>query len=460
VSLLGLVVLAAGEGKRMKSRLPKVLHKAAGREMVRLVLDAAQPLNPSLTVIVTGYGAEQVRQELANEALFADQPQQVGTADAVAKAAVALAGNVDDVMVLCGDTPLLRNGTLQDMLALHRRSQAGVTLLSTILPEPYGYGRVKRNQSGEVLGIVEEADATAMDKKIHEINSGVYCFRSDWLWKSLPEVKVSAKGEYYLTDVVAMAVESGEKLEILCIEDAAEVMGVNDRVQLAAASRELRRRTAERLMLSGVTIIDPDTAYIDAGVNIGQDTAIFPNTTIEGRTTIGRDCRIGPDSQVIDATIGDGCRIWATIVESSEVGTGVTIGPFSHLRPGAKIAGDAHVGNFAEIKSSTLGERTHVGHFSYIGDSEIGADVNIGAGTVTCNYDGVNKNKTIIGDGVLIGSDTMLVAPVRIGRNARTGAGSVVTRDVAEGNTVYGVPARENAPKPGLPRQDIEKESD
>jgi bifunctional UDP-N-acetylglucosamine pyrophosphorylase / glucosamine-1-phosphate N-acetyltransferase len=460
VNLLGLVVLAAGEGKRMKSRLPKVLHKAAGREMVRLVLDAAQPLNPNLTVIVTGCGAEQVRQELANGVLFANQPQQIGTADAVAKAAPALAGKVDDVMVLCGDTPLLRTGTLQDVLALHRRSQAAITLLSTMLPDPYGYGRVKRNRSGEVLGIVEEADATVIEKKIPEINSGVYCFRSDWLWKALPQVKVSAKGEYYLTEVIAMAVESGEEVESLCIEDVDEIMGVNDRVQLAAASRELRRRTAERLMLDGVTIIDPDTAYIDAGVKIGQDTTIFPNTTIGGRTTIGRDCRIGPDSQLIDATIGDGCRVWATVVESSEVGTGVTIGPFSHLRPGAKIAGSAHIGNFAEIKSSTLGERTHVGHFSYIGDSEIGSDVNIGAGTVTCNYDGVNKNKTIIGDGVFIGSDTMLVAPVKIGRNAKTGAGSVVTRDVAEGKTVYGAPARENAPKPDLPRQDIEKESD
>lgn len=441
MSQLGVVVLAAGEGKRMRSRLPKVLHRAAGKPLVKHVLTAVSSLEPARVVVVTGHGAEQVQEYLGPDLLYANQPKQLGTADAVSKAEHMLQDNIQDVMVLCGDTPLLTAGTLQRLYEM--QADATITMLTTVISDPFGYGRVKRDDGGKVTGIIEQADCSAKDAQIREINSGVYCFKSDWLWDRIRLVKVSPKGEYYLTDLVAMAVDEGRQVQALCLADDAEVMGVNDRRQLAIAEEALRRRTAEELMLSGVTIVDPATAYIDDGVKIGMDTVIQPNTIIERGTVIGENCSIGPNSHLVDAVIGDGCRVWASVIEKSEIGSGVTVGPFSHLRPGTKVADNVHIGNFSEIKGSAIGRRTHVGHFSYVGDAVIGSDVNIGAGTVTCNFDGVSKHQTTIGDGVFIGSDTMLVAPVKIGRNAKTGAGSVVTRDVADSTTVYGVPAKQ-----------------
>ncbi|MCL5256328.1 MAG: bifunctional UDP-N-acetylglucosamine diphosphorylase/glucosamine-1-phosphate N-acetyltransferase GlmU [Chloroflexi bacterium] len=434
----------------MKSRIPKVLHKLAGRPMVRYILEAAETLKPSVVAIVVGREAGLVRAELGDSAMLVEQSERLGTADAVRVARPVLEGACEDVMVLYADTPLLRASTIQELLGIHRQSGALITLLTTVMPEPRGYGRIKRDSLGRMCGIIEQVEIAGAEEEIHEINVGAYCFRSGWLWPHLSRVRLSEKGEYYLTDLVAMAVAEYEAaggsraypLQTLCAEDAVETMGINDRRQLAKAGLEMQRRINESLMLQGVTIIDPASTYINAGVQIGRDTIIYPNTTVEGKTVIGEECGIGPNSHLIDCIIGDRCRVWSSAVEGSRLSPGATVGPFSHLRAGSAIGEDAHIGNFAEVKSSSLGAGTRMGHFSYVGDAEVGCDVNIGAGTVTCNYDGNAKHQTVIGDGAFIGSDTMLVAPVKVGSQGKTGAGSVVTHDVADGAVVYGVPAR------------------
>lgn len=447
---LAVVVLAAGEGTRMRSRLPKVLHRLAGRPMVHYVLDAAAPLNPAVTALVVGRDAEVVRREIGDGVLFAEQRTRLGTGDAV-RTARPLLGEVDDVMVLYADTPLLRPSSLRDLLALHRESGAAITLLTTLMEHPSGYGRIRRDPDDRVCGIVEQAAVTGPEEDIHEINIGVYCFRAEWLWSHLGRVRRSTTGEYYLTDLVQMAAEeypgtAEHPVQAICSQDEMEAMGVNDRVQLAAAERALRWRTAERLMSGGTTIVDPSNTYLDSTVQAGQDTVICPNSVIEGESVIGEGCIIGPNSHIVNSRVGDRCRVWASVVEGADLECDVTVGPFSHLRPGTRLARGAHIGNFVEVKASSVGERTRAGHFSYVGDAEIGADVNIGAGTVTCNYDGELKHRTVIEDGAFIGSDTMLVAPVRVGRAAKTGAGSVVTRDVPGCTVVYGAPAREKRP--------------
>lgn len=439
---LSVIILAAGQGVRMESKRPKVMHHLVGRPMVQYVVDIARQLNSERPVLVVGHGMEQVRQILGEEVFYVEQREQLGTGHAVLQARDQLAGRQETVLVLYGDTPLIRVETLRRMRDHHHQTGAAITILTFLPDDPQGYGRILRHGGGQVLGIVEQKAATAEQRKIKECNSGILCFDDKWLWPHLERVERSEQGEYYLTDLVAMAVAAGKKVEALLIEDATEVMGINTRLQLAQAEAVLRRRINEGHMLAGVTLIDPATTYVEIGVQIGQDTIIHPNTYLQGQTRIGQDCVIGPNTIIRDSAIADRCVIQSSVIEEAVLEGDVRVGPFAHLRPGAHLGRGVYVGNYAEVKKSYLGPGTRMHHFSYVGDATIGEDVNIGAGTITCNYDGQRKHPTTIEDGAFIGSDTMLVAPVRIGAGAKTGAGSVVTRDVPPDSVAYGVPAK------------------
>jgi bifunctional UDP-N-acetylglucosamine pyrophosphorylase/glucosamine-1-phosphate N-acetyltransferase len=331
---------------------------------------------------------------------------------------------------------------LRQLIELQADGKGPITMLTVVADDPMGFGRILRDEAGQVVGIVEEAVATEAQKAIRELNCGVYCFDGDWLWPRLTQLPLSPKGEYYLTDIVAMAVAEGQVVQALKISDVTEVLGINDRSHLAQAEAAMRQRINQKWMLEGVTLLAPVLTFIDATVEIGQDTEIYPNTYLQGTTAIGRHCRLGPNTIVRDSTIGDGCTIEASVIEGAVLEEGADVGPFSHLRKGAHLAQGVHVGNFGEVKNSYLGPGTKMGHFSYVGDATVGREVNIAAGTITCNYDGQRKHPTIIEDGAFIGSDTMLVAPVRVGAGAKIGAGSVVTHDVPPGSVAYGVPAR------------------
>ncbi|MBC7263986.1 MAG: bifunctional UDP-N-acetylglucosamine diphosphorylase/glucosamine-1-phosphate N-acetyltransferase GlmU [Chloroflexi bacterium] len=436
------VILAAGQGTRMKSKLPKVIHPVAGQPMVQWVVNAVLPLSKQPPVVVVGYGAELVRAALGERVTYAVQPEQLGTGHAVMQAQDTLQSKVDAVLVVYGDMPLLATETLRHLIATHEGGEQPITMLTTLYDDSMGFGRVLRDERGQVLGIVEEAQATPEQLRIRELNCGVYVFDADWLWAHLSKIPRSPKGEYYLTDLVGIAIAEGARVEALVASDPVEVLGVNDRVHLARVESIVRQRIRENCMRSGVTLMDPSTTYIDAMVSIGQDTIIYPNTHLQGKTIIGNDCIIGPNTVIRDSRIGDHCRIGTSVLEEAEVEANVEIGPFAHLRRGAHLAEGVHMGNFGEVKNSYLGPGTKMGHFSYIGDATIGQNVNIGAGTVTCNFDGERKHPTHIEDNAFIGSDTMLVAPVRVGKGAKTGAGSVVTHDVPPESVVYGVPAR------------------
>jgi bifunctional UDP-N-acetylglucosamine pyrophosphorylase/glucosamine-1-phosphate N-acetyltransferase len=437
---LSIVILAAGQGTRMKSQLPKVLHPLAGRPMVKYVLDVATQLEPASLALVVGYGAQQLRQALGGEILYAEQLEQLGTGHAVLQARELLAGQAETVLVLYGDTPLITRPTLEAMLAHHTENRAAITLLTFRPGDPTGYGRILRDESERVTGIIEHKEATPEQREITEVNSGILCFRDAWLWPHLEGLQPK-HGEYYLTGLVELAVAEGEPVAAKAA-DSIEVMGLDDRVKLAKAEALMRQRINEGWMLAGVTLLDPALTYIEASVEIGQDTVIYPNTHLRGTTAIGRDCRIGPNTIICNSSVGSRCVIEASVVEEATVEDDVDIGPFSHLRKGAHLARGVHVGNFGEIKNSYLGPGTKMGHFSYLGDATLGANVNVGAGTITCNYDGEKKHPTTIEDNVFIGSDTMLVAPVKVGKGAKTGAGAVVTHDVPPGQLVYGVPAK------------------
>jgi bifunctional UDP-N-acetylglucosamine pyrophosphorylase/glucosamine-1-phosphate N-acetyltransferase len=444
---LTMIVLAAGAGTRMKSPLPKVLHPLAGRPMVAYVLEVARALDPVQLVVVTGHGGELVRQALGDGPAYVTQEQRLGTGHAVQRAAAAAAGRSGTVLVVYGDTPLIRPQTLRHMIEEHTAVDAAATILTFWPASPAGYGRIVREaDTGRVLAIVEDAAATAEERAIGEVNSGILCFRDAWLWPNLAALEPSAAGELYLTDLVDAAVRQGETVAALQVADPLEVMGVDHRAKLARAEAEMRRRINEGWMLAGVTLIHPEATYIDAEVEIGPDTVIWPNTLLQGRTRIGAGCTVGPGSLIRSSTIGDGCRVELSVVEEAVMEDGSNVGPFGHLRKGGHLGRDAHMGNFGEIKNATLGPGAKMGHFSYLGDATVGAGANIGAGTITCNYDGTRKHRTEIGAGAFIGSDTMLVAPVTIGEDAKTGAGSVVTHDVPPGGLVYGVPARSPQP--------------
>ena len=440
------ILLAAGQGTRMRSKTPKVLHPVVGRPMVFYAVEVVQKLANLPPVVIIGHGGEAVKQALNSAGFavqFALQGQQLGTAHAIGCAQPLLEGQADQVLVTCADMPLLQAETLQRLIALHTQSDGVMTMTSVIGEVPRGFGRVVRDEHGGVSAIVEEAVATPEQLAIREYNVSAYCFEAAWLWENLKRIQLSAKKEYFLTDLVEIAVRQGYNVETLVVPDPTEALGINTRVDLAAAERAMRERINQRWMLAGVTLIDPATTTIEMGVSIGQDTTLYPNTNLRGSTRIGEDCHIGPNTTLIDTEVGNATIIQNSVAEYAKVGNCVSIGPFCHLRKGAILMDGVHMGNFGEVKASILGEDVKMGHFSYIGDAKVGANVNIGAGTITCNFDGEKKNLTEIGENAFIGSDTMLVAPVKIGKNARTGAGSVVTHDVPDNELVYGVPARE-----------------
>lgn len=431
---LASVVLAAGKGTRMKSGLIKVLHHVAGVPMIAWPVAAARDAGSDPIVLVIGHQANAVQGTFrgAADIRYAMQEEQLGTGHAVACALDALEGFRGTILILCGDTPLLRAETLKNMLAFHRDNRAAVTVLTAMTDDPYGYGRIVRDPSGRVTRIVEQKDADPEEQEIREINSGIYCMDSDFLFANIRGISNdNAQGEYYLTDLLAIAVRNGLTCLALPTADTDEIMGVNDRVQLAEAARILRRRINRDHMLNGVTIIDPDTTYIDHGVTIGTDTVIHPGCRIGKGTTIGSGCEIEGGVSISGCRIGDDCHIKAaSVLEDSELGEDVAVGPMAHLRPGTLLGNKVKIGNFVETKKIVMGEGSKASHLTYLGDAEIGRNVNIGCGTITCNYDGVNKHRTVIGDDVFIGSDVQLVAPVNVGRNSLVAAGTTVTTDV------------------------------
>lgn len=436
------VVLAAGKGTRMRSSLPKVLHPVAGKAMVLHVIDAVEQAGVEQRYAVVGKESGAIRDRIGSRAVCVEQTDAFGTGHAVLQARVALNDKADHVLVLYGDTPLVQAETLRQVMAHHLSTEAAATIVTAQRDNARGLGRVLRSDFGSILAIVEEAEASEEERAISETNEGVYCFERDWLWDQLQRLPKRRNNEYYLTDLIGLASAAGYVVESMQMGDSSETMGINDRVQLAVAEAAMRQRIRERLMLGGVTMLDPATTYIDAEVVIGQDTIIHPQTTLSGATVIGSGCDIGPGCIIRDTKIADRCRIISSMIEESTIEQGVTIGPFSHLRPGAYIEADVHLGNYVEVKNSRIGRHTQVGHFSYIGDATLGQNVNIGAGTITCNYDGVSKHQTHIGDRAFIGSDTMLVAPVSVGDDAATGAGTVVTKDIPPGRLAVGTPAR------------------
>lgn len=439
---LSAVILAAGQGTRMKSNLPKVLHLLLGKPMAWYALEAARQVTGGKPVMVIGHGADQVRLVLGAQAEYVLQEPQLGTGHAVMQAEQLLSGKSDLVLVTYADMPLLTRETLARLVEVAQSHTGPISMLTVTASETRGFGRIVRDPIGHISGIVEEAQASPEQLGIHELNPGVYCFRASWLWTSLKRVKLSPKGEYYLTDLVGLAVEDGHMVRTVALEEADEVIGINTRVHLAQAEALLRQRINRQWMLAGVTLIDPDSIYIEPEVTLGQDTILWPGTFLHGNTRVGAGCVIGPNTIIRDTQVGDHCTLLASVLEGALVEDHVEMGPYCHLRKGAHLCSGVHMGNFGEVKNSTLGPGAKMGHFSYLGDATVGADVNIGAGTITCNYDGEHKNPTEIGEGAFIGSDTMLVAPVKIGAGAKTGAGAVVTKDIPPNTLAVGVPAR------------------
>jgi bifunctional UDP-N-acetylglucosamine pyrophosphorylase/glucosamine-1-phosphate N-acetyltransferase len=436
------VILAAGQGTRMHSSIPKVMHLLLGRPLIEYVLDSAEKASGAKPVMVVGYGAQVIQQSLGERADYVVQEPQLGTGHAVQQAEPALSGNSDLVLVLLGDMPLLETETLKRVIQAQQSNAGPITMLTLVSDTSHGFGRVVRDEKGAVKAIVEEAQATPQQLAIRELNASVYCFAADWLWEALKHVPISPKGEYYLTDLIEIAVAEGQSVQALILDDPGEGIGVNTRLHLSEAEAILRARINREWMLAGVTMVDPHNTYIEPGVKIGQDTTIWPNTYLRGDTIVGEACILGPDTIVTDSRLGNRCKVLASVLESAQISDDVDVGPFAHLRKGAHLDRGVHMGNFGEVKNSYLGPGVKMGHFSYIGDATIGPDVNIGAGTITCNFDGEKKNHTEIGAGAFIGSDTMLVAPLKIGEGARTGAGAVVTKDVPDHTLAVGVPAR------------------
>ena len=437
-------------GTRMKSRTPKPLHQVCGKPMLLLVTDAVRDAGIEDIALVVPPDDKPFRDALGDTAQYATQSEPLGTGHALLQAQDAMRG-ADNVLALYGDVPLIRASTLAALMQHHIDSDAVVTLITSQVANPKGMGRIVRGDNGGIRAIVEERDADSETRAISEVNSGFYCFHAAWLWDNLANLTPAPNGELLLTDIIGAATAQGLLVASILTDgtsngasnDPHETMGVNDRVQLAQAEAAMRRRINERLMLDGVTMPDAASVYIDCGVSIGQDTTVLPNTHIKGETVIGSGCTIGPSAIVENATIGDNCEILSSVVRDSTLAADVDVGPFSHIRGGAHIESGVHIGTSAEVKNSRIGRGTKMGHFSYMGDATLGENVNIGAGAITCNFDGKSKHETVIGKNAFIGSDTMLVAPVKLGDGASTGAGSVVTKDVPDNVLVVGVPARE-----------------
>jgi bifunctional UDP-N-acetylglucosamine pyrophosphorylase/glucosamine-1-phosphate N-acetyltransferase len=437
------VLLAAGQGTRMKSSLPKVLHPLCGKPMLWHVLEALRPAAGETPVVVIGHGAEAVQKYLGDSARCVLQEPQLGTGHAALQAEGLLKGKTDYVIVTYADMPLLRGESFRRLVETQRLNAGPFSLMTVIADDPRGFGRIVRKPDGTVEAIVEEYVATPEQQQIKELNVGAYCFKADWLWEALHRIeKNPKKGEYYLTDVVELAVKEHLPVQAVVHEDFIETIGINTRVHLSEADAAMRSRINREHMLNGVSMMDPASTYVEVGVKIGRDTMILPNTYLEGDTTIGERNVIGPNTIIRDTSIGNDCRILASVLDGAILEDDVDTGPFARLRKGAHLKSHVHMGNFGEVKDSTLGEGVRMGHFSYIGDATVGANTNIGAGTITCNYDGERKHQTEIGEDAFIGSDTMLVAPLKLGDGARTGAGAVVTKNVPEDTLVVGMPAR------------------
>ncbi|MBN1991868.1 MAG: bifunctional UDP-N-acetylglucosamine diphosphorylase/glucosamine-1-phosphate N-acetyltransferase GlmU [Anaerolineae bacterium] len=440
---LAVVIMAVGIDDQMKSKTPASFHPILGKPMLGYVLETVKALNPVETVVIVGPEVnDRIQAEFGDETSFVIQSPQSDRRHAVQQARALLERKADAILTTYGNMPLLSPQTLQDLVAVYQRTQGPLAMLVVEREHSFGLGRVVRDEQGAVQAVVEKIDCTPEQRAVCELNTGIYVVEAEWLWHHLGKVTPGDKENNYLTNLIGIAVEQGKTVQTELIADPAEVLGINNRAHLAHVEAILRQRVNQKLMESGVTMLDPATTYIELGVTIGPDTVIYPNTFLMGQTTIGRDCIIGPNSYIEASTIGDHCQIRFSVVEQAVMENNVDIGPFGHLRKGSHLAEGVHMGNFGEVKNSYLGPGTKMGHFSYLGDAAIGTDVNIGAGTITCNYDGVNKHQTNIGDGAFIGSDTMLVAPVNIGKNAKTGAGSVVKKDVPDGAVAYGVPAR------------------
>ena len=437
------VVLAAGRGTRMKSRIPKILHEVCGRALVTYPVAALKDAGVGpLVVVISPEGEEETRALLGESVEYVLQPEPLGTGDALLRSADLLRGEADHLLVMGADTPLVRATTLQRLSAKHLSSGTLVTLLSAVCDAKDGLGRVARDGAGNITDIVEFQDLPSGERGTpYEANAGVYCFGASWLWDRLRSVESAPNGEVYLTSLVSMAASQARGAAGLLVEDPSEVLGVNDRRNLAKVEAEARQRVREHWMLEGVTIIDPPTTFLDGSVVLGRDTMIHPNSMVLGSSTVGEGCTIGPGAVIRDSVVGDGSKVVASFVEEATVEASVDVGPFSHLRPGTYLETGVHIGNFAEVKESRLGRGVAMGHFGYLGDASIGAGTNLGAGMVTCNYDGVTKHRTVVEEGAFVGCDTMFVAPVKMGAGAITGAGAVVTEDVPAGRLAVGVPA-------------------
>jgi bifunctional UDP-N-acetylglucosamine pyrophosphorylase/glucosamine-1-phosphate N-acetyltransferase len=437
---LGVILLAAGQGTRMKSALPKVLHPLAGRPLFIHALGTAQRLLPARVAIVIGHGADLVRQaHNGTDVAWAIQDKQLGTGHAVICAKEVFDRFSGEVLILSGDVPLIKEATLRAMVAQHRSRQTAVTLLTAALDQPQGYGRVMRDASGKVTGIVEEKDASDSQRQIREVNAGIYVVSSAFLFAALAAVNNdNRQGEYYLPDIVAIGLAQGKAIETVQVADAREMMGVNTREELAFMEKSLRESINRQWMLAGVTLKDPDTTYIDAGVTIGKDTVIGPNTQLRGKTIIGERCQIDGTAFLTDVEIADDVQLkFSVMLTACRVGGGAIVGPFAQLRPGTELGRNVHIGNFVEAKAAHIGDGTKANHLTYLGDVTIGQDSNIGAGTITCNFDGFQKYQTKIGDRVQVGSDTTLVAPITLGDDVYIATASTVRKNVPAGALVY-----------------------
>ena len=434
--------MAAGAGARMRSALPKPLHPVGGLPIIDHVLSALAAAGHDDPVVVVPREADALLAHLAGRVRFAVQESPSGTGSALLAAEGSIDPTVAHVLVLNGDSPLIPAGAIERLIAAHEESGARMTLVTVENPLQPGLGRIIRGDDGCVEAIVEERDATPEQRAVNEVNGGLYALRTEGLWDALTLPPPAPNGELYLTALTTLFRARGELVHTVAADDPRDVIGVNTRADLALAETSLQERTRERWMLEGVTLVDPAATYIDVGVTLGRDTVVHPNTHLRGRTRIGEGCVIGPNAVIRDSVIGDRCTVVASMLEEATLEADADVGPFSHLRPGAHVGRESHVGNFVEIKDSSLGRDVKAGHFSYIGDATVGDGANIGAGAVTANYDGDDKHRTEIGADAFVGSDTVLVAPVRVGKGARTGAGSVVTHDIADGETVVGVPAR------------------
>lgn len=441
------IVLAAGQGTRMKSKLYKVLHKVCGKPMVKHIVDMLHKVHVDRTVVVVGHGASKVRDVLGDQVEYAIQQQQLGTGHAVLQTADLLETLEGVTLILYGDTPLLTEETITNLIRIHTEQQASGTLLTAQMENPTGYGRIVRDPQGLVLRIVEEKDCTVEECKIKEINTGTYCFNNRLLYEALHQItNHNAQGEYYVTDVISILHKAGHHIEGYCMSDPAEATGVNDRFALSQVEAILRKRINKQHMFNGVTFINPETVYIDADVTIGSDTIIHPECYLRGSTVVGSDCIIGPQTEIMDSILHDGVQVKQSVLDRAEVGSGSNIGPFAYLRPGAKLAANVKIGDFVEVKNSTIGEGSKVPHLSYVGDAHVGKNVNIGCGSITANYDGVQKYITQIDDNAFIGSNCNLIAPIHIGKGAYVVAGSTITLNVADDELAIGRTRQINKP--------------